>query len=240
MKNISLLTCISWFLVSCASNYQGQSPDFHSPSSRIKQEINTSLFESDKSALSQDAVDKLLSGKINSRDSLRVAIFKVRGSESNIFKYSYNYPRDEEFIDLEQEYFETISEPLKKNKKVLWTKPLPSILTPVNISLPNLRESAVRMQADLLVIYSVQSDIFTEINLVAKNEVKAYSTVEMIVFDTKTGIVPISEVKTTKIIEKQLKEDVDVSETRKRAQKKAIIEALKIVSSNCSENIKSN
>ncbi|MBK9580170.1 MAG: hypothetical protein IPK50_14560 [Fibrobacterota bacterium] len=197
-------------------------------SSRDYQQITASVFDADNKVVSQEAVDKLLSSGFRFDDTLKVALFKVKNAQTFRYDY-YGYTATEEFLDMEQEYFSIVSDSLKMSKKVKWVKSIPSILTPKSIVLPNLREAAARLQANVLIIYSVQSDIFTDYKFFAKNEVKAYSTVEMIAFDTRTGIIPISEIKTAKNIQQQAREDANLSEAKKRAQKMAIIESLKNV-----------
>lgn len=218
-------------LSSCAaSSHQGYDPDLGSSSvETVQQQISASVFTSDNSALPQEAVDFLLSGRFQLSDSLRIVVFKLRNTQEFLRKGYYNRSIAEDFIDLEQEYFATVSDSLLVSGRVRWVKSIPTILSPKSMTLSNLRESAARLQADLLIVYSVQGDIFYDYNLFAKNEVKAYSTVEMIAFDTRTGIVPISEVKTSKVLLRQSEQDMDFSETKKRAQKAAILESLKDV-----------
>lgn len=219
-------------LTSCAGTTSAmndpESGSMGSTSSRDHQQITASVFEADNKVVSQEAVDKLLSNGFRFDDTLKVAVFKLKNSQT--FRYDpYWYTATEEFLDMEQEYFSIVSDSLKASRKVKWVKSIPSILTPKSIVLPNLREAAARLQANVLIIYSVQSDLFTDYKLFAKNEVKAYSTVEMIAFDTRTGIIPISEIKTAKNVQQQTREDANLSEARKRAQKMAIMESLKSV-----------
>lgn len=221
----------SAILSSCAaSSHQGFDPDLESYGSEtIQQQINASVFGSDNAVISQESVDFLLKGRFQLSDSLRIAVFKLRNTQETLHKGYANRYVSEDFIDLEQEYFSTVSDSLLVSRRVRWVKSVPAILSPKSMALSNLRESAARLQADLLIIYSVQGDIFYDYKLFAKNEVKAYSTVEMIAYDTQTGIVPISEVKTSKVLLRQTDQDMDFSETKKRAQKAAILESLKDV-----------
>ncbi len=219
-----IVSCV-FLMTGCASPaYYYSSPVGSVSKFQSQNVINSSLFESDQNEISQEAVDALLSGEIKFPDNIRIAIYKMPNSYSLTYKY-YGYS-SEERLDTEQEIYKTVSNGISVADKILWIKPLPSILSPSNATLSKLRESAVRLQADLLVIYSVSSDIFTDYNLFSKNEVKAYSTCEMIAFDTKTGVIPFSEIVTRKVIEKEVNSDVNVAETRKRAEKKAVIESL--------------
>ena len=160
----------------------------------------------------------------------------------NTYSLTYKYygHSSEERLDTEQAIFQTVCNGIDDPEKIQWIKPLPSILSPNKTTISKLREAAVRLQADILIIFSVSSDIFTDYNVFRKNEVKAYSTCEMIAFDTKTGVIPFSEVKTMKVIEKEISSDANMAETRKRAEKKAVIEALKELSMQLKNYIKNS
>lgn len=218
----------------CTTTYQGDSRA-SVYSTRHTEEIKASLFESDKNEITQEAVNALLSGKVKFPDNARVAVYKMSNVYSLTYKY-YGYA-SEERLDTEQEIFQTVCNGLAGTKKIQWIKPMPSILTPTKPTISKLREAAVRLQADTLVVFSVSSDIFTEYRLFSKDEVKAYSTCEMIAFDTKTGVIPFSEVITKKIIEKESAADANIRETQKRAEKRAVIETLKELSSKLKNKI---
>lgn len=67
-------------------------------------------------------------------------------------------------------------------------------MTPSKVSVPLLREAAVRMQADLLLAYRVGSDTYSQYRTVARDKVKAYSTCELVLLDVRTGLVPFTRV----------------------------------------------
>jgi len=238
MKKIISITIflIIFQIVGCATSPQYQS----SPSSKMAREtLHTSLFEDDKSIISDEAVAKILDSKIEIMPDNMMAVYKLDNRVSGINKYyGYNYWLSEEYLDLQQRYFQIVKTNLIGNGKIRSVKSLPSILTPSKLNISKLRESAVRMQANLLVVYSIQSDIFEEIHLFKANEVKAYSTCEMILFDTRTGIVPFSEVITKKYKTQKLESDANIRETRKRAEQEAILETLNELSSKLGVYIK--
>jgi hypothetical protein len=63
-------------------------------------------------------------------------------------------------------------------------------------SIPVLREAAVRMQADLLVVFRITSDVYYKYVVFAKNKVKVYSTSEAVLLDVRTGLVPFTRIVT--------------------------------------------
>lgn len=227
LKNLLLITC-AVSLFGCAAGGGYSTHGRVKSQLRYSGEIKNSLFAKDNERLSQDAVDKIMSGTVVFPNDARMAIHQLDNNHSGIGKYYSYYGGyvSEEYLDLEQQYYEAISDAFLSNKNIREVKSIPSILTSKEPTLSELRESAVRMQSELMVIYSIESNVFTDINLFEKNEVKAYSTIEMILFHTQTGIIPFSDIITKRVLVKESKSDVDLTETRKRAENKAIIQSL--------------
>lgn len=202
-------------LVGCAvpqQNYHAQ--DIY----QQKKEISTSLFTSDSSQLSNDAVKQILEGKISLPDHSRVALLKLTNTGVGVRYYGYNYWRSEDYLDLQQRYVDVLSGKLLIAKNIKNVVILPSFISGEKMSLPQMREAAVRMQAHLLVIYKIESDIFENYRLFQKNQVKAFASCEVAVLDTKTGILPYTNVITKKHIVEVISSDSNMSETRKRAE----------------------
>jgi hypothetical protein len=105
--------------------------------------------------------------------------------------------------------------------------PLPSLMTPSRVSIPILREAAVRMQADLLLVYRVGSDTYSQYRTFAKDKVKAYSTCEIVLLDVRTGLVPFTRVVSRERLEMKQPADLDLSETMRRAEQTSAAETLK-------------
>ena len=64
---------------------------------------------------------------------------------------------------------------------------LPSILTPKEPSLPSIRETAVRMQADLLLVLRLSTDVYEKWRLFQASQAKAFSTCEAFLPRRKNG-----------------------------------------------------
>jgi hypothetical protein len=129
-------------------------------------------------------------------------------------------------MEIQQRYFDTIKNRLVAVKSVSRVQQLPDSLTPRNLTIPLLREAAVRLQADLLVVYSLGSETFEKVRVFVPNRVKAYGTCEMVVFDVRSGIVPFSSIVTRKVETEKGKDDLSESEARKRAENEALAAAL--------------
>lgn len=216
MKCIYILL-VTIFLMSCMSS---ANVVYEDPVSQDV--IEESLFSSDTDVLSNEAVQKILEGTISYPDNIRIVILKIPNTRNDIRYYGYYYWRSEEYIDLQEEYNTIMTDTFAGNDKIETVKILPSIMIPQKITIPNMREAAVRMQADALVVYKIQSDIFEKFRLFRHNQVKAFATCESFLLDTKSGIIPFSTVITEKYLTEKIKDDADGLETKKRAEKEAI------------------
>ena len=92
-----------------------------------------------------------------------------------------------------------------------------------NPNIFTLRESAVRLQADLFLVFSINSDIYYRYKAFKKDEAKAYATAEALLMDVRTGIIPYSEIVThEKQVTKDNTLDLTNQDTQKRAENGAI------------------
>lgn len=189
--------------------------------------LTESLFKSDQAVMEEEAVRRILESKVNLPANARVAIMKFPGTENTAMRYyGQYYWRVEDYIKAQQEYIDTISKKLIASGRVREASPLPSLLTPHNVSIPVLREAAVRLQADLLLVFRLSSDLYYEARWFKQDEVKAYSTCEIVLLDVRTGIIPFTTIATKDRIEKKSETDQNVSETMRRAEMGAVTDSL--------------
>jgi hypothetical protein len=141
--------------------------------------------------------------------------------------YGQYYWRDEEYLKLQQSQIDSVTQTLRSSDQILEVTPLLSLMTPARVSIPILREAAVRMQADLLLVFRVSSDTYTQYRAFAKDKVKAYSTCEMVLLDIRTGLVPFTRVISRDRLELKQSADLDLSETMRRAEQTSAAESLK-------------
>jgi hypothetical protein len=112
-------------------------------------------------------------------------------------------------------------------------------MTPSRVSIPVLREAAVRMQADLLLVFRVASDTYSQYRTFAKDKVKAYSTCELVLLDVRTGLVPFTRVVSRERLESKQPADLDLTEAMRRAEQASATEALKAAAEDLVTFIKS-
>ncbi len=191
-----------------------------------KEPIATSLFPSDQAVMSDEAVGRILSSKLELPAKAKVALMKFPGG-NGWRDYGRYYWRDEDYLKLQQSQVDTLTQSLQASDQIAEVTPLPSLMTPSRVSIPVLREAALRMQADLLLVFRIGSDTYSQYRTFAKDKVKAYSTCELVLLDVRTGLVPFTRVASRERLELKQPNDLDLSETMRRAEQTSAAEALK-------------
>jgi hypothetical protein len=186
--------------------------------------IANSLFDSKDRTISEADIQRLLNGKIIIPDTVRVAIFKY--SSASINRYYTNWWTDEEYLKTQQSFVDELVREIGASKKVKKVIPVPALMSSTNPNMTQLRETAVRLQADILVVYSVTSDIYYKYKVFQKNEAKAFATCETILMDTRTGVIPHTSIVTREKLVTKDQQDLTDTETRKKAEREAILTAL--------------
>jgi hypothetical protein len=193
-----------------------------------KEPIVASLFPSDQAVLSDEAVARILSSKLKLPAKAKLALMKFPDAEGFGSRYYVRtYWRDEQYLKLQQAQVDTLSTALLASEQIAEVTPLPSLMTPNRVSIPVLREAAVRMQADMLLVFRVGSDTYSQYRAFAKDKAKAYSTCELVLLDVRTGLVPFTRVVSRERLEVKQPTDLDLSETMRRAEQASAAEALK-------------
>lgn len=186
--------------------------------------ITRSLFDEKDRTISEEDIQRLLNGQIQLRDTVRVALFKFASTSIN--RYYTNWWTDEEYLKTQQGFVDTLMYAIGNSPRVKNVFPVPSLMTTHSPTITQLRETAVRLQADVLIIYSVSSDIYFKYRMFQKNQAKAFATCETILMDTRTGVIPHSSVVTREKLVIKEREELTDQETRKKAESEAILLAL--------------
>jgi len=188
--------------------------------------LSGSLFTSDTKLVSNEAVLAIVDAPVRLAGNAKVALLNLTPGGWGLRPYG-SYWRTEEYMDLQHQYVQVFVEGLSQAERVKEVVSMPSIMTDQSMTLPQMREAAVRLQADLLVIYGVRSDIFEKTRFFDKDQVKAFATCELLLFDTRTGVIPFTTILTEKYVTLRQSNDFSWSETRQRAQSEATMAVLK-------------
>ncbi len=221
MSKYFVLFFASVMLWSCGRTYSKMNSPIMERSYQANYEpelITQSLFSDKESTISEADIQRLLNGKIQLPDTVRIAVLNMNSTYSNYNRYAWN---NEEEMQTKRNQFELLKTKLEMTGRTKKVFLLPKLMTKSNPTLTQLRESAVRMQADLLLIFHIKSDLYYKYKMFKKNEVKAFATCESLLMDIRTGVIPFSDVLTHDVLKKKDDEDFNNDELRKRAIQEA-------------------
>jgi hypothetical protein len=193
--------------------------------------ITQSLFSVRASTISEDNIQKTLDGTYKLPQKLRVAIVSIQ-SQSQHKRYYWN---DEQYLKTQQSYLDLFSEKFKQSPRVTSISIIPDLLISSSPSFTNIREAAVRMQADAVVVYSITSDIYSRYKLFSRTDIKAFATTQLIVLDVRTGLIPFSAIVTKDALSQKKKEELDDAEATSRVLNEAVLLTINDIGQNITE-----
>jgi hypothetical protein len=85
---------------------------------------------------------------------------------------------------------------------------------------------AVRLQADMLLVFQLNSDVYQKYHLFKPDQVKAFCTCEGFLLDIRTGLIPFSKIVTRELMTSKTASDANFTETIARAENEAALLAL--------------
>lgn len=208
---VTIIFCV--VIYSGCSTYKqiSTSPDYMaSEEYQSRKEIKESLFKEDQEVMSNEEIEKILSVRVKLPDKSRIVVYRAA------------YPWD----STESVVPEQFAAKLKSCKRISDVSVLPTLLIPKKLSIPYLREAAARMQADFMLLYKARSDTYRTYKIITKDDVKAYASVEVILIDTRTGVIIFSSVLTETTTVKETSEEIRIAETIEKAKQLAFSNAL--------------
>lgn len=223
MKKLGLLLFTAITLLSCSTTKPVSHPTEHVVNAYgmrgIDPEITSSLFDDKSSTISEESIQKILDGTYNLPNGLRVAFVKLDGSQSQRRYYWAN----EQYLKSQQQYLDLFTEKFKNSSRVKSISTIPDILLSHNPTFTTIRESAVRTQSDIVVVYSINSDIYSHYKLFSKTNIKAFATTQLIVLDVRTGLIPFTTIITKDFQDKKNDNDLNESEAVNRIKNQAVL-----------------
>jgi len=211
VKAFAVVLCVT-SAVGCVSGKALEAEYLTSPSYQGRPEITESLFASDQAVLGNEEIQTLLTSKITLPQEAHVAILRF----------------GEQFRESVPEVQSNTAfmERLQACPRLRHVSLLPALLVPDKKTVPHLREAAARYQADLLLVYQSRFDQYYRYRTLRKDEAKARCSVEAILLDVRTGVVPFSSVVTEEYVAKESETDFSFSETVDKAEQEAVGRAL--------------
>jgi len=226
MKKIGLLILTATIFGSCTTSKQISTPYVNNDPP-----ITKSLFDDKSSTISEENIQKILDGNYKLPNNLRVTFIKLESSQ-NQRRY---YWSDEQYLKSQQQYLDLFSEKFRNSSRVKSISTIPDILISNNPTFTNIRECAVRTQSDIVVIYSINSDIYSQYKLFSKSTIKAFATTQLIVLDVRTGLVPFTTIVTKDFQDKKNETDLNESEATNRIKNQAVLLTIEEISKKLNE-----
>ncbi|WEK34990.1 MAG: hypothetical protein P0Y53_21080 [Candidatus Pseudobacter hemicellulosilyticus] len=229
MTRILLLLAVAITLGSCGVSKPMASMDAYSGRDTL---ITESLFNDRSSTISEAAIQQILDGQFKLPQQMRVAIVRIDNTPQKQVHWN-----DEQFLSTQQAFLDQFSEKLRQSPRVTRLTLIPDIVV-AKSSYTNIREAAVRMQADVVVVYSITTDLYSKYKAFANPDMKAFATTQLVLLDVRTGLIPFSTIVTKNAAGVKAKSEMDIQEARNRLQQKAVLETIDEISKQLQEFLK--
>jgi hypothetical protein len=221
MKQTTFLIAIIFILTACETTRRiGNSSGLDTPNGDTL--ITQSLFSDRASTISEENIQKILDGTYNLPQQLRVAIVRLEPTPQ-LKRYYWTYWTDEQYLKTQQSYLDLFADKFRLSSRVTKLNIIPDLLISKTPSFTNIREAAVRMQADVIVVYAIASDIYSKYKFFSKPDIKAFATTQLIILDIRTGLIPFSTIVTRDYLSQRKKEELDNAEAGSRVQNEAVL-----------------
>ena len=219
MQKITILFLMILISYSCSS-VQKNYKYMEESSYQSKPVMTRSLIDPSK-PLTEDAIQKILNSKIKVPNKVSLAITRINSS--------YDFQR------IDDEVANNFYDIKNWGNKVQSVIPVPQVLINAPINVSGLRRSAVLLQADLLLIVMPYSYGNWKFKWFEENKAKATTSLEVLLLDVRTGVIPFTSIITETIeISKNKKEYNNaelVSRARITSEKKALLQVASQVES---------
>lgn len=219
------LALITIFTSSCGSSKSavpGAEPYYQSYTPN--EVITESLFNDKDATLTEESIQKLLDGSIVVPQNARIAVYRFGSGNRNRYYPSWN--TNEDYLKTQQQYLDTLIDGMNESADIQKIILMPQMMTSGQPNITQLREAAVRLQADLLLVFQLNSDLYYKYKMFQKDEAKAFATCEAVLLDIRTGVIPHSSVFTEEFYAQKTDADLTVQEMQRRAENSAVMKVL--------------
>jgi hypothetical protein len=170
--------------------------------------------------LTESAVQKILSSKVSFPKTINLAVVRIADSHGGL-----------DFQMIDQELAENFYSKTNWGARVQSIIPMPQVMVANPATLSSLRQSAVLLQADALLIIKPFSYGDWKFQWFEENKAKATTSLEVLLMDVRTSVVPYTAVITETVELEKNDKDYSQYELMSRAKKASESKALLQVSS---------
>lgn len=177
-----------------------------------------SLFSTDTDVLSDQEIARILAYEYEPPEELRVGILAIDESRWRAWSSELETTTAQVQSDFVRK--------LKRSGSIKEASYLPGLLVPSERTVGHFREAAARYQADMLVIYQPSCRTYAKYRIFSPNTSRSYCTVEAVLLDTRTGIVPLAVTESREFTAETTESEISFQETLRRAELGAVGDAL--------------
>lgn len=206
---------------------QKGSPSYTENTGMLKTDIENltqSLFSDKDATITEENIQRILDGTYDLPKKLRVGIVNLENKQYKVY-----YWNDEDYLSSRQKYLDTFSSYFNNHSRVESVSFVPQILLPDSPTFTAIREAAIKMQVDLVLVYSVSAGMYSNYKLFQGSTYKAFATTQVLVIDTRRGLVPFTRVVSEDVIAKKEDKDFNSEDARKRIQEEAVMKTLNAI-----------
>lgn len=186
--------------------------------------LDTPVLRPGNAMLSEEAIRLLLTTRVAVPEKAKLAVAALDHRSLKAERYG----QAAEFLERRKEFLAAIENPLRETGRFVEIVHVPSLLIEKEPSLVRLREAAALMQANLLLVYQIRTQLIYDAHVFSKDEVKSQGAIDVLLVDVKTGAIPYTDTFEATQVEKEQKGDADTFETRKRADHLVSLQAVKL------------
>src|SRR6185437_15784652 len=155
MKHLLLCLCAcACIATSCTTQHIGQATASDNAGSDTT--IVQSLFNDRSSNISEENIQKILDGSYRLPGRIRIAIVRLESPRQQRYLWD-----DENYMKNQESYLDSLTVRLKSSPRVIAVETIPDIMISKSPTFTTLREAAVRMQCDMVLVYSMKGDIYS-------------------------------------------------------------------------------
>jgi hypothetical protein len=182
--------------------------------------LSDSLFKEDQALLSNEELKTILSAPVVPPDHAKLAVVRFG-------RMPYWWGWSEEFVRMNEQIDTNFLGTLRQSTRLRDVAYLPSLVAPPVMTVPYIRQASARLQADLVLIYRTATYNYERHKWFKAPRTRAYCTVEAVLLDTRTGVIPFSTIVNEQFATAESKRDYGFDETLARAEQQAIGRAWK-------------
>lgn len=176
-----------------------------------------------EAVLDEAAVARLLDAEVVIPPDARVAVLQLPGVAQA--RGTYYRSREEALVPREAT-LNVLRGQMIEPGRVGEIEMLPALLVPNEPAVPVLREIAVRLQADLLLVFRASGDLFQADRVFRSDRFDARATCEAVLLDVRTGAFPFTTVVTRRVETVKTDEDLTNGAAASRAVQEAELDAI--------------